>query len=119
MCVSTVRREGWSEWLAGEMKKIEGPPPDRQAFGAGGNQGRPPMQYSDGRRLAKVDFDARVLVVADPPGMHGPQAVADSPFRPSLIRRPPIMRTEGSAPGRSSVTVVLSPRISTRKIAPL
>ena len=52
-------------------------------------------------------------------GIRGPQAVADSSFRPSLIRRPPIIRTEGSAPGRSSVTAVLCPRISTRKIAPL
>lgn len=63
--VSLGRQEGWSECLAGEIKKIEGSPPPRQAFGAGGSQGRPPMQFSDGRRLVKVDLEARVMVVED------------------------------------------------------
>ncbi len=63
--VSIGRQDGWFACLGGEMKKIEGQPPARQVFGAGGSQGLSQMRFPDGRRAVKVDLETRTLVVED------------------------------------------------------
>lgn len=59
------RPAGWSELHAGAAIEITNQPPDRKEFGISGNQGLFHVTFPDNRRLANLDLDARILVVAN------------------------------------------------------
>ncbi len=58
---SVGRQTGWLECRAGEMRKVEGKPPERRSAGVKTK----PMTFPDGRRLVKVDLEASLLTVEE------------------------------------------------------
>lgn len=63
---SLSRKDGWTEYHAGEGRKFEGQPPNLKTYGISGNQGLSHMVFPDGRRLAKCDLEERILVLEGP-----------------------------------------------------